>query len=63
MGDVSAGNYSMKNLTIYQQYCDYNNGDVSSVNVFFNGHTLSQFDNSSTFNEISGYVENDDVIS
>ena len=30
MGDMSGGNYSMNNYTLYQQYYDYNNGYVSS---------------------------------
>ena len=30
MGDMIGGNCSMKNYTLYQQYYDPNNGDVSS---------------------------------
>ena len=30
MGDMSGGIFSMNNHTLYQQYCDSNNGDVSS---------------------------------
>ena len=30
MGDMSGGNYYLNNHTLYQQYCDSNNGDVSS---------------------------------
>ena len=35
---------------------------MSSENVFINKHTLSQWNNSSTFKEMDGYVENGDVI-
>ena len=61
MGDVSAGNYSMNNHTLFQQYCDYNNSDVSSVNGFINRHTFSQFDNSRTFKDMDEDVEKGDV--
>ena len=30
MGDMSGGNVSMNKHTIYQQYCDSNNVDMSS---------------------------------
>ena len=63
MGDVSADNSSMNNHILYWQYCDTNNGDVSIVNGFINRHTLSQFDDSRTFKDTDGDVENGDVSS
>ena len=68
MGDISGGNCSMKNHTLYQHDCDYSNGDVSIIYGFINSHTLSQCEYSSTFknryddfgnghgNMYSGYV-------
>ena len=61
MSDMSGGNSSMNNHNISQQYCDYNNGNVSCVNVVINCHTLSRCDGSSSFNDMDGDVENGDV--
>ena len=63
MGDVSDGNCSINNHNLYQQDFDSNNGDVRSVYGFINSHTLSQCDDTSTFKDIGGYVENFDVSS
>ena len=30
MGDMSDGDYYMNHYTLYQKYCDSNNGDVGS---------------------------------
>ena len=60
MGAMSGGNCSLTNHTISQQYCDYNNGDVSIRYVFLNSHTLSQCEDSSRFKNIDDDVEKDD---
>ena len=57
---MSGGNCSLDNHTLYQQYCDSNNGDVSIGWVFLNRHTISQCEDSSTFNNSDDYVEKDD---
>ena len=57
MGEVSGGNFSMKNHTLSKHGCDFNNGDVSSINGFINSHTISQYDDSSKFKKMDGDVE------
>ena len=61
MGDMSGGNCSMNNHNIYQQDCGPNNGDVINGNGFINSHTIFQCDDSSTFKDMDGDVENVDV--
>ena len=63
MVDVSGGGSSIKNHNISQQYWNFNNGDVSSVNVFINSHILSQFNYLSTFKQMGRDIENVDLIS
>ena len=63
MGEVSGGNFSMKNHTLSKHGCDFNNGDVSSINGFINSHTISQYDDSSKFKKMDGDVEKVDVSS
>ena len=60
MGNMSGGNCSLNNHTLSQQYCDYDNGDVSSGYLFFNSYTLSQCEYSSIFNNIDDDAENGD---
>ena len=57
MGDISCGGFSLNNRTLLQQYCDSNNGDVSSGYGFINSHNPSQSDYSSTFKDMYGCVE------
>ena len=47
----------MNSHTVSQHDWDFNNGDVSSGNGFINSHTLSQFDDSTTFQDMDEYVE------
>ena len=63
MIEVSGGNCYMNNHTLFQHYLYYNNGDVSSGYAFINRHTLYQCDDSSTFKDMDGGVENFDVSS
>ena len=63
MIEVSGGNCYMNNHTLSQHYFYYNNGDVSSGYAFINRHTLYQCDDSSTFKDMDGGVENFDVSS
>ena len=58
---MSGGNGSMNNHNIYQQYWDSNHGDVSSGINFINSHTISQYNDSRTFKDMDGDIENDDV--
>ena len=62
MGDISSVDCSMNNHNLSLQYCDYNNGDVISGNLF-NTNPLSQCNYSSTFKEMGGYVLKGDVSS
>ena len=61
MGNVSCGNCSSDKHTLYQQDCDSNCGDVSSVNSFIKSNTLYQCHDSSTFREMDVDVEKGDV--
>ena len=61
MSDVSGGNGSINSHHIYQQYWDFNNGDLSCGNCFIISHTLPQCNSSSSYNGINGDVEIFDV--
>ena len=63
MGDMSGGNSSMDNHTLSEHDCYSNSEDMSSGNVVINIHNLSQCDDSITFKETNGDVENGDVSS
>ena len=63
MGDTSVWDYYMNNHTLFQQDCDSNNSDVSSVYGFINKHSLSKFDDSSNFMYMDDDVEEVDVSS
>ena len=58
---MSGVNGSMNSHTIYQHDLDLNNGDVSCVNVFINSHTLSPYNESSSFYVMDRDVETGDV--
>ena len=60
MGDTSGGDCSINKHTLYQHFCDSNNGDVSSGYGFLNRHTLSQCEDSSTLKDMDGDVEKSD---
>ena len=60
-GDVSGGNGSMKSHIISQQDWVFNNGDVICGNGFIKIHTLSQCNDSSSFKDMDGDVENYNV--
>ena len=60
MGDMSGGNYYLKNHTLSQQYCDSNNSDGSSGYAFLITHTLSQCEYSNMLKNIDDDVENND---
>ena len=57
---MSGGNCSMNNHTLFQQDCDSNNSDVISGYSFMKSHTTSQYDDSITFKNMDGDVENSD---
>ena len=54
---MSGGNFSLYKHTLSQQYCDSNNGDVSSGYVFLDSHTLSQCEDPINFKNIYDDVE------
>ena len=58
MGDMSGGNFSLNNHTLYQQYCGFNNGDLCSGYGILKIQTISQCQYSSPFNNIENVVEN-----
>ena len=60
MDEMSGGNCSLNNRTLPQQYCYYNNGDVSSVYDFLNNHTIYQCEDSSKLKKIDDDVEKGD---
>ena len=57
MGDMSAGDFSLKNHNISQHYCDPNNGDMSIGCGFKNSHTLYKCEDYSKFKKIDDDVE------
>ena len=61
MSDISDENFSMKNHSLSQQYCDFKNGDVSIEYEFLNIYTIFQYEYSSTFNKIDDDFEKGDV--
>ena len=58
MGDVSGGNGSMNIHVLSPQDWDLGNDDVSCGIFLVNSHTCSQFNKSSSFKYMDGYVEN-----
>ena len=57
---MSGGNCFLKNNILSQQYCDSNNGDLSSGYVFLNSRTISQCEDLITFKNIADDVEKGD---